>query len=671
MSGLTSDEITLLNVKQLKFAWQQERDCRMAECAITEQLKGELAERSNVLAERELELNISNARSELALLCNTYPSDPCLLISAVESFLPQELQEDVALTCFVRVGDSWACLHSSAVLDDARPAGKKGYINELDGSYNGDISDYESTGMHAPHVMHSPDLDRIAHDSTSGSVASLQSIGITRQVFCNVMGFDGGEAAFSSESKHESFQGYATESDYIDDIRCTYGRRGHHSSDVNYEEVLRTSYCVVAMTRCMWFAVPRDGSLFDGRHETPAKLTESSSADADDADDYPLDRVKARVRASCSEAASLLTQEHWFGFLKTSSQLAMAALVSQKAAVTAWIHRTSLDGLQALNRHIFSTASFTSKSGVEAQESWQRCVAILGTVFPTCELSVFIASPPAPGGRYTLVDHCGRAYNSISDRTAMNCLVTSVCLLGKVRYSHSHRTDGVLPLDYEIDSNADDSNQSFLGVPLWAHGQNTGAGIALFRCKDEIIPAHVREAIVSLMNACSPSLHAWMTANANLVLNPLNGAYVITAAAASAAAAAASVSAENEEEEIHHLHGVTSSPNIPYSPEVAGRLKFRGSHEHSMHSSELNVSPSPVRVNRLTRSQYLGQLDAGSRALGSSALVESAVMVQNAVEKVSLTQTLVGAVEGSKRPIQNCSLKFLNCLKVIWIWIGF
>ncbi len=39
---LTSDELTLLNVNQLTFAWQQEHDRRIAESDIIEDLKAEL-----------------------------------------------------------------------------------------------------------------------------------------------------------------------------------------------------------------------------------------------------------------------------------------------------------------------------------------------------------------------------------------------------------------------------------------------------------------------------------------------------------------------------------------------------------------------------------------------------------------------------------------------------
>ena len=367
-SSLSADEITLLNVNQLKYAWQQEHDDRIAEAEVNKQL--------------ETELIMERASSELAVLCSTYPGDPCLLVNAMESFLPQHIQDEVSLTCFIRVGDSWASIQSTSSLEEGD------HINNNNNN-NNNINETTNTSMQksqsnsdqapytrSPHIIQSNFLDSIAHESQAGKYQTLKGSGsrslCDRFIFNDIMGYKQKQNANVNEKENQqSNRGYSdavgesktnnanvnafgstSTVDFLDDIRRSYDKDSNedtnsdvdddddydrgNSSDINYDRVLNSSYVIATLTRSMWFVTPKNGSAFRyNRNNRTSRMNNSNDNDNDDRDrdresengynyengnSSTINRNRLNnIEQLCYDAVNLMTGELWFTFLKNKS----------------------------------------------------------------------------------------------------------------------------------------------------------------------------------------------------------------------------------------------------------------------------------------------------------------------------------------------------------------
>lgn len=114
--GVSSVEaLTLMTIQQLKYALQSESDRAAgleAECALLHQHNAALTAE---LESREREVETESACLQLTLQSTTHhPTSPGFLPRALHSLLPPHFEAAVALTCLVRVGESWTALAPDA-----------------------------------------------------------------------------------------------------------------------------------------------------------------------------------------------------------------------------------------------------------------------------------------------------------------------------------------------------------------------------------------------------------------------------------------------------------------------------------------------------------------------------------------------------------------------------
>ena len=115
---ITTEQLTVVQINQLKEAWQRANAELVKYKDIAYNLQQKVENLTSVINESYSQLEMESAKTQLSQLCCSSPNKPVLLVKELATILPKMNYHSLVATAFIKTGESWIALSSSTITQE-------------------------------------------------------------------------------------------------------------------------------------------------------------------------------------------------------------------------------------------------------------------------------------------------------------------------------------------------------------------------------------------------------------------------------------------------------------------------------------------------------------------------------------------------------------------------
>lgn len=114
----TTEQLTLVQINQLKDAWQRANAELVKYKDIAFNLQQKVENLTSAINDSYNQLELETAKSQISQSCCANPNKPVLLVKELSKVLPKMNYHSLVATAFIKTGESWIALSSSSVTQE-------------------------------------------------------------------------------------------------------------------------------------------------------------------------------------------------------------------------------------------------------------------------------------------------------------------------------------------------------------------------------------------------------------------------------------------------------------------------------------------------------------------------------------------------------------------------